>query len=40
MNKTDFGNKLTSFNIWITSDKTKYLKVQNKLNTLITNDTD
>ena len=40
VDKTDFGNKLTSFNMWITSNKTKHLKVQNKLNTLITKDTD
>ena len=36
--KTDFDKKLTSFNGKITSDKTKYLEVQNKLNSLITND--
>ena len=35
-NKTDFDNKLTSFNRWITSNKTKHLEVQKKLNSLIT----
>ena len=34
--KTDFDNKLTSFNRKITSNKTKYLEVQKKLNSLIT----
>ena len=38
MNKTDFDNKLTSFNRRITSNKTKYLEVQKKLNTVITKD--
>ena len=37
MNKTDFDNKLTSFDKRITSNKTTYLEVQKKLNTLITN---
>ena len=36
--KTDFDKKLTSFNRKTTSDKTKYLEVQKKLNSLITND--
>ena len=36
--KTDFDNKLTSFNKQITSNKTKHLKVQKKLNSLITKD--
>ena len=35
--KTDFDKKLTSFNRKITSNKTKYLEVQKKLNSLITN---
>ena len=35
--KTDFDKKLTSSNRKITSDKTKYLEVQKKLNSLITN---
>ena len=35
--KTDFDNKkLTSFNKGITSNKTKHLEVQKKLNSLIT----
>ena len=34
--KSDFDNKLTSFNRKITSIKTKYLEVQKKLNNLIT----
>ena len=38
--KTDFDKKLTSFNRKITSNKTKYLEVQKKLNSLITNDYD
>ena len=38
MNKTDFDNKLTSFKRKITSNKTEYLEVQKKLNSLITND--
>ena len=37
-NKTDFDNKLSSFNKRITSNKTKYLEVQGKLNILITKD--
>ena len=36
--KTDFDNKLTSFNRTITSNKTKHLEVQKKLNSLITKD--
>ena len=36
--KTDFDKKLTSFNRKITSNKTKYLEVQKKLNSLITSD--
>ena len=35
VNKTDFDNKLTSFNKQITSNKTKHLEVQKKLNSLI-----
>ena len=35
--KTDFDKKLTSLNRKITSNKTKYLEVQRKLNSLITN---
>ena len=38
VNKTDFDNKLTSFNRWITSNNTKHLEVQKKLNSLITKD--
>ena len=38
MNKTDFDNKLTSFNRQIASNKTKNLQVQKKLNSLITKD--
>ena len=38
MIKTDFDNKLTSFNRRITAKITKHLKVQEKLNSLITND--
>ena len=34
--KTDFDNKLTIFNKRITSNKTKHLQVQKKLNSLIT----
>ena len=37
MRKTDFDNKLTRFNRKITSNKTKYLEVEKKLNSLITN---
>ena len=36
--KTDFDNKVTSFNRKSTSNKTKYLEVQKKLNSLITKD--
>ena len=36
MNKTDFDKKLASFNRKITSNKTKYLEVQKKLNSPIT----
>ena len=38
VNKTDFNNKLTSFNKRMTSNKTKHLEVQKKLNSLITKD--
>ena len=38
VNKTDFDNKLTSFNKRITSNKTKHLEFQKKLNSLITKD--
>ena len=38
MNKTDFDNKLTSFNRQINLIETKKLEVQKKLNSLITND--
>ena len=38
VNKSDFDNKLTSFNKRITSHKTKHLQVQKKLNSLITKD--
>ena len=38
MNKTDFDDKLTSFNKRITSSKSKNLEVQKKLNKLITED--
>ena len=38
MSKTDFDNKLISFNRKITSNKTMYLEVQKKLNSLITKD--
>ena len=34
--KTDFDNKLTSFNKRIASNKSKHLEVQNKLDSLIT----
>ena len=37
MTKTNFDKKLTSFNKNITSNKTKYLEMQKKLNSLITN---
>ena len=36
--KTDFDNKLTSYNRQITSNKTKYLEVQKKVDSLVTND--
>ena len=38
--KTDFDDKLASFNKRITSNKTKYLEVQKNLNSLITKDHD
>ena len=38
VNKTDFDNKLASFNKRITSNKTKHLKVRKKINVLITKD--
>ena len=38
MSKTDFGNKITSFNRQLTSNKTRPLEVQKKLNSLITKD--
>ena len=38
VSKTDFYNKLISFNRKITSNKTKYLEVQKKLNCLKTKD--
>ena len=38
VNKTDFDNKLTSFNKLITSNKTKLLEVQKNLDSLITKD--
>ena len=38
MNTTDFDNKFTSFNRQTTSNKTRHLEVQKKLNTLITKD--
>ena len=38
MNKTNFDNKLTSFNRQINLIETKKLEVQKKLNSLITND--
>ena len=37
MTKYDFDKNLTSFNRKITSNKTKYLEAQKKLNSLITN---
>ena len=40
MKKTNFDNKLTSFNRQITSNKTKYVEVRKRLNTLITKDFD
>ena len=38
MIQTGFDKKLTSSNGKITSSKTKYLQVQKKINSLITND--
>ena len=38
VNKTGFDNKLASFNRQITSNKTKHLEVQKKLNSLKTKD--
>ena len=38
VSKTNFDNKLISFNSKITSNKTKCLEVQKKLNSLITKD--
>ena len=38
VSKTDFYNKLISFNKRITSNKTKHLEVQKNLNSLITKD--
>ena len=38
VNKTDFDNKLISFNRKITSNKTKNLEVHEKLNSLMTKD--
>ena len=38
VDKTSFDNKLTSFNRRITSNKTKHLEVQKKLNSLMTKD--
>ena len=38
MSKTDFDNKLISFNWKINSNKTKYLEIKKNLNTLITKD--
>ena len=38
VSKTDFDNKLICFNRKSTSNKTKYLQVQEKLNSLITKD--
>ena len=40
MTKTEFDNKLTSFNKQITSNKTKHLKVEKKLGSLIKKDYD
>ena len=37
VNKTDFDNKLTRVNEQITSNKTKYIEVQKKLESLIIN---
>ena len=38
MTKTEFDNKITSFNKRITSNKTKHLEVEKKLEDLITKD--
>ena len=38
VSKTDFDNKLIIFNRKITSNKAKYLKVQEKLSSLVTKD--
>ena len=38
VNETDFNNKLTTFSKRITSNKTKHLEIQNKLNSLRTKD--
>ena len=38
VSETDIDNKLISFNIKITSNKTKYLEVRKKLNNLTTKD--
>ena len=38
MNETDFNNTLTTFSKRITSNKTKHLEIQNKLNSLRTKD--
>ena len=40
VSQTDFDKKLTSFNKGFTSNKTKQLEVQKKLNSLITKDYD
>ena len=37
VNKTDFDNKLTSFNKQITSNKKKHLEIEKKLISLIAN---
>ena len=38
VNKTDFHNKLITFNTKLSSNKTKYLEVLKKLNSLRTED--
>ena len=38
VNKTDFDKKLVIFNKQVTSNKTKRLQVQKKLNSIITTD--
>ena len=38
VNKTDFDKKLVIFNKQVTSNKTKRLQVQKKLNSIITKD--